>query len=390
MLLSIFASLYSAIASLLGVESGNGVLQMTCALVVVVLVTLIFYYLSKYIFTVLLKRIIKRSKTKIDDYIFTDDVLKRISLLVPILVLLKFRNLFVIDDLFQSFYNKVFVIAFAASLARLISSLLRTCVDAFYKNGKMKEHPLNGVRQLLTVIIYTMLTVFIIATILDKSPRTILTGLGASAAVLSIVFKDVLVGFVAGIQLSLNKMVSVGDWIDVPKHKANGVVQEISVSTVKIKNWDETITTVPPTLLLNDSFCNWKGMQQAGGRRVTRSLNIDMHSVRNVTEEELEYWEGDEMIAEVVEKLKTRKPSPTNLELYRAYLLAQLRQDERVNQNMTVMVRTLEPTQYGVPVELYFFSLIKRWEEYEEVQAQMLENMIALASRFGLEVYMKH
>jgi miniconductance mechanosensitive channel len=232
----------------------------------------------------------------------------------------------------------------------------------------------------------------------------LLTGLGASAAILMLVFKDSIMGFVSGIQLSANKMLKVGDWIAMPKYNADGTVIEVTLNTVKVRNWDNTIITIPPYALVSDSFQNWRGMQESGGRRVKRSVNIDMNSVKFCTPEMLEKYRKIHLLRDyinitedVVKKYNEDNSidnsvlvngrRQTNLGVFRAYLTQYLKNLPEVNQELTCMVRQLQPTDHGIPVELYFFSAIKEWVIYEGVQADVFDHVLAIIPEFDLSVF---
>ena len=210
----------------------------------------------------------------------------------------------------------------------------------------------------------------------------ILTGLGAMAAVLMLVFKDTILGLVAGVQLSANDMLRPGDWITLPKHDADGMVLEVTLTTVKVQNWDKTITTIPPYVLVSESFQNWRGMFDSGGRRTKRSLYIDMNSIGFCTKEQIEkfaekgWLKGMEENEEIV-----------NLTVLRNYLDIYLRNNKRVNQDMILMVRQLQPTPQGLPLELYFFSADTAWVAYEHLQADVFEHLIAMLPQFGLKAF---
>ena len=246
--------------------------------------------------------------------------------------------------------------------------------------------------------------IIIISILINQSPMVLLTGLGASAAILMLVFKDSIMGFVSGIQLSANNMLKVGDWITMPKYGADGTVIEVTLNTVKVRNFDNTITTIPPYLLISDSFQNWQGMQESGGRRVKRSINIDMTSVRFCTPEMLEKYRKIQLLANYVDETEkvveeynkehdidnsvlVNGRRQTNLGVFRAYLTNYLRSLPTVNQDMTCMVRQLQPTETGIPLELYFFSANKVWVAYEGIQADVFDHVLAIIPEFGLRVF---
>lgn len=285
-----------------------------------------------------------------------------------------------------------FVIMFLLFLFALLNYIYY-----IYRKKRDINLPINILFQIAKYV-FTLLAIIIICSILlDKSPKVLLTGLGASAAILSLIFKDSLVGLVSGIQLLSNKMLSIGDWITVPKYNADGIVREITLNTVKIQNFDDTTITLPPYTLLSDSFQNWDSMQKSGGRRIKRSINIDMHSIQFCTKETLGKYKQIELIKKPIEELlknrqEGKKTTPfqtdslTNLTIFRLYLEAYMAQQPTYIEGKTHMVRQLQPTENGLPLEIYFFTTEQRWEEYEKIQADMLDHILAAVNYFGLSV----
>jgi miniconductance mechanosensitive channel len=251
------------------------------------------------------------------------------------------------------------------------------------QQDRFKNRPLKGIYQMLKIVVICVALIIAVSILIDKNPGYILTALGASAAVLMLVFKDTIMGLVAGVQLSANDMLRPGDWISMPKYGADGDVMEVTLTTVKVRNWDNTITTIPPYALVSDSFQNWRGMQESGGRRIKRSIFIDMRSITFCTEEQKEElrrhgWSKD---------LERDDEFVVNLHLFRNYLEDYLRKHSRVNQNMTIMVRQLQPTAQGLPLELYFFSDGTAWVPYEHLQAEIFEHVFAMLPTFNLRVF---
>ena len=225
--------------------------------------------------------------------------------------------------------------------------------------------------------------IIIISIVVDKNPANILTGLGAMAAVLMLVFKDPIMGLVAGVQLSANDMLRQGDWITLPKHNADGEVVEVTLTTVKVQNWDKTITTIPPYVLVSESFQNWRGMFDSGGRRIKRSLYIDMNTIGFCTKEQVEKFRQKGWL----NGIDCDDEHIVNLTVLRNYLDIYLRNNKRVNQNLILMVRQLQPTAQGLPLELYFFSANTAWVAYEHLQADVFEHIFAIMPEFGLKVF---
>ena len=302
------------------------------------------------------------------------------------------------------FSQKVCAVYIIVAVLLTINGLLLVMLDVYNMKDKQKNRPLKGFVQVLQVLLFFIGGIIVVSVLIGKSPMTLFAGLGAFAAVLMLVFKDSILGFVAGVQLSANDMLRIGDWIALPGGVANGVVEEITLNTVKIRNWDETISTVPPYTLVNNSFQNWRGMRESGGRRVKRSINIDMTSVRFCTPEMLAKYRKIQLLKdyveqteEVIEKYNVENGidnsilvngrRQTNLGVFRAYLTAYLKSLPDVNQELTCMVRQLQPTDRGIPIELYFFCALKDWVPYEGVQADVFDHVLAIIPEFDLQVF---
>ena len=290
------------------------------------------------------------------------------------------------------------------SLLLAVNGILLMIMDIYDGKESMKNRPMKGFIQVLQVLLFFVGGIVIIAIIVNKSPASLFAGLGASAAILMLVFKDSIMGFVSGVQLSVNDMLKVGDWIAMPKYGADGTVIEVTLNTVKVRNWDNTITTIPPYLLVSDSFQNWRGMRESGGRRVKRSINIDMNSVRFCTPEMLDKYRKIRLLKDYVEQTEAvieeynkkhhidnsvlvNGRRQTNLGVFRAYLTAYLKSLPDVNKELTCMVRQLQPTDRGIPMELYFFCAIKDWVPYEGVQADVFDHVLAIIPEFDLQVF---
>ncbi len=265
----------------------------------------------------------------------------------------------------------------------ITNTLLLTFYETINRKDKYRQRPIKGFMQIIQIGIYFIGCIVIIATLLNKSPIGLLTGLGAFAAVLSFIFKDTITGFIAGIQLSYNDMVKPGDWITVHGTMANGVVVDISLITVKIQNFDNTIVNVPTYSLMTTPFQNWRGMEESAGRRITLTFNIDTESVKFCTENELvRYGELVKIPNDTAEHKNI-----TNLELYRIYLLKMLLANPQINPHLTIMVRYLQSGPDGIPLQLYCFSKKKEWVIYEGIQASILEHAIASANQFDISIF---
>ena len=245
------------------------------------------------------------------------------------------------------------------------------------------SRPMKGLIQIFQVILFFIGGIIIVSVLINKSPTTLFAGLGASAAILMLVFKDTILGFVAGVQLSANDMLRIGDWIQLSDGSANGIVLEITLNTVKIQNWDNTISTIPPYTLVNTTFRNWRGMQESGGRRVDKTIKLDMDTLQFCT---------DEMMNSIRQRIPLMEEGEyeegmTNAQLYRIYIERYLMQHPIVNQNLDLIIAQREPTQFGVPIEVYFFLSDKVWREFERIQSDIFDHLLVMAKEFDLKLY---
>ncbi len=339
--------------------------------------------------------VVRRTKVEWDNVLFSDKVLKRlcgivtpmvINLLLPIAVsALNISSEWVISTLEKGVEIYV-VIAFALFMNTLFKAIFSIMVHRPAWQGK----PLDGLLQIVQVIITLVAGILIVAILIQRSPTGLLTGLGASAAVISFIFKDTLLGLVAGVQLSANNMLKVGDWIEMPSRGIDGTVIEVSLTTIKVRSWDNTIQTIAPYLLISEPFSNWQAMRDTGGRRVKRSLNIDMNSVEFMNEDAIAKLKENEVIAKLLSGVKTQTEESeviTNLDLYMRAINRYIDLHPRINHTMIAMVRQLQPKEWGLPIELYFFSADVNWVPYEHLQAEVISRIIALAPHFNIRLY---
>ena len=305
----------------------------------------------------------------------------------------------------RTIVTRLIQVYIVVTVFRFINALLYAAFNIVSARPAWQNKPINGLRQTGQGIAALICGILIVSILIGKSPAILLTGLGASAAVIMLVFRDSILGFVSGIQLSANDMLKVGDWITVPKYGADGSVIEVSLTTVKVQNWDNTIVTLPPYLLVSDSFQNWRGMQASGGRRVKRSVNLDMTSVKFCTPDLLARYRNIDIIREYIDQTEQRveeynavhgiRPGErkinglhqTNLGVFRAYLERYLRDEVPVNKGMTLMVRQLQPTETGLPMELYFFTDTVVWVDYERIQSDVFDHVLAVIPEFDLRVF---
>jgi len=272
--------------------------------------------------------------------------------------------------------------------AGLIFSSIASIAGAIYNQLSFsKDVPIQGLIQVIKLITFIIAAILVFSIMIGKTPAYILSGFGALAAVILLVFKDTILGFVASIQIAANRLVTYGDWIEVKSFGADGEVEELGLNTVKVRNWDNTITTIPTYALISDSFKNWRGMAESGGRRIKRSMNIDMLSISIITESMQNDLINNETLQGFL--LKNVKPllGQTNIGLFRQYAEFYLKQHTSLNQNLTLMVRELQPTEHGLPIEFYCFSQDKRWIPYEHLQADIIDHFLAMLLVFNLKPY---
>ena len=369
----------------LGVATGG--LLVVQRVVVILGILLIAYVLDLICRKVVMpgvRKVTAKTQSTWDDYLLSDEVMKNVCHLIPpivVYVLIPFA--FPYEPNFLSLVLKICTIYITVVVMKLICAFLTSLYTISSEHEKLKNHSMKGFYQMLKLIVVCIGVIIIISELISKDPIAILTGLGAGTAILMLVFQDTIKGLVAGIQLTANDMVRPGDWITMPKYGADGDVMEVSLTTVKVRNWDKTITTVPPYALVNDSFQNWRGMFDIGGRRVKRSIHIDMNTVRFCTEEELAHFKQQPWM----EGFEETGKEEVNLYLFRHYLDYYLRHHPKVNQDMIMLVRQLQPTEHGMPIELYFFSANTAWVKYEALQAEVFDHVLATVHRFGLKVF---
>ena len=281
--------------------------------------------------------------------------------------------------------QKICMVYIILAILFALNSLLLIFLDIVSAKEKLKNRPMKGFVQVLQVLVFFIGSIVIIAVILNKSPATLFAGLGASAAVLLLVFRDSILGFVAGIQLSANDMIRPGDWVTLPSGEANGIVQEITLNTVKIQNFDNTISTVPPYSLVSGSFQNWRGMEESGGRRVMKNITLDLTTLKFCTPDMLDTFRKE--IPLLADYQPEQGVVPTNSQVYRVYIEKYLYSLPVVNKDLDLIISQLEATTYGVPIQVYFFSRNKIWKEYERIQSDIFDHLLAMVPKFDLKVY---
>jgi miniconductance mechanosensitive channel len=394
-----------------GVLDGSGLSENLAIFIenaTVILVTIGLALLADFILKKVIigsiNRLVRRSKNEWDDVFVERKVFNRLAHLAPALIvyyslhyIFEAPNLVnILGNLVQSYMVLVVLL--------VIDALLNALHEIYRRLPVSRGRNIKGFVQIVKIVFYCAAVILIISIFSGQAPKVLLTSVGALAAVLILVFKDTILGLVASIQLSANNMVNVGDWISMPKYNADGDVIDISLNTVKVQNWDKTIATIPTYALVSESFNNWKGMEESGGRRIKRSINIDMKSVVFLDQEQIEKFRKYHLLADYItakekeiaeynrsleldDSIVTNGRRMTNLGTFRAYLENYLHNHPKIHQEMTFLVRHLQPTDKGLPLEIYVFSKDQAWTNYEALQADIFDHILAIMPQFGLRVF---
>ena len=385
--------------------STAGILARGLIFVLLIFVSFIANLLAKRFILRGLTAIVSRTKTQWDDVILRKKVFNRLAHLAPAMIIYIFVSTPLAGyDLAISLISGIALIYMIAIAILALDAFLNASLDIYETYEISNRIPIKGFIQVFKIIIYFISGIFIISILLNKTPVYLFSSLSALTAVLMFIFKDAILGFVAGIQLSANKMVANGDWISMPKYGADGDIVEIALTTVKVQNWDKTITTIPTYALITESFKNWRGMSESGGRRIKRSISIDINTIQFCTEEMLNRFSKIQYISRYIEKIKKEVQvynqqelidesnlvngrRMTNIGTFRAYLEAYLSNQPMISKEMTFLVRQLAPTEHGLPIEIYVFSKDTEWARYESIQSNIFDHILAVVPEFDLQVY---
>lgn len=354
----------------------------------------------KKVFLKILTHYVNRNKFKWDNIMLNRKVFHRLADLIPAIIVNALAPVFEVYS--QSLRRLVMTYVFLIIIF-IVNGVLDSVDDIYRTYAISKIRPIKGLLQVFKIVFYIIMGIVILANLMGESPLVLLSGIGALTAVISLVFKDSILGFVAGIQLTSNQMLRIGDWIEMTKYGADGDVIEITLNTVKVQNFDKTIVTIPAYALVSDSFKNWRGMQEFGGRRIKRSLYIDMTSIGFCSEDMLERFKKIEYLSDYIVKKESEIKNYnkkyraeesmvngrhlTNIGTFREYISCYLKNHSGINQDMTLMVRQLAPGEHGLPLEIYAFTKEVAWDYYESVQSDIFDHLLAVAPEFGLRVY---
>jgi len=362
---------------------------------------------AKRLLLVGVRAVIRRTRYKGDDALLDHNVFGRLAQIVPAIII--YFGIGLVPDYPEAIEKVVRNVASAYMVVMLMLTLTATisAVNQIYETFPVaRRRPIKGFVQLAQIAVYILGAIIVIGVLLDRSPVILLSGLGAMTAVLLLIFKDTLLSLVASIQLSGQDMIRVGDWLEMPQFGADGDVIDVALYTVTVQNWDKTITTIPTHRLITDSFKNWRGMSESGGRRIKRSVNVDINSIRVLTDQEVERFKGFALLKGYVETKESElnaynrnlgNPGEagvnlrrlTNVGTFRAYIRNYLQHHPKINQDMTLIVRQLQPGTEGLPIEIYTFTNDTNWVAYEGIQADIFDHIYAIAPEFGLRLFQK-
>ncbi len=378
------------------------------SLLLVLLIGVLFDFVCRLTLARGMRRLVERTHVKWDDDLFSISVLNHsCHVLTAILLSIALPVVFEDNVHVRTLLNRLMQSYIVITVCRLVDAVIRAGFQMAVRRPAWQNKPIKGLRQTAQGIVMLIGTILIISILVGKSPTFLLTGLGASAAVLMLIFKDSILGFVSGIQLSVNDMLQVGDWIEMSKYGVDGIVIEVTLTTVKVRNYDNTVVTVPPYLLVSDSFQNWQAMKRSGGRRVMRSVFIDLSTVRFCTPEMLARFRRIALVREYIDETEKRyadyntahgiPPADsacnglhlTNLEIFRNYLIRYLQTAVPIRRDMLLLVRQLQPSDTGVPLQLYFFTDTVVWTEYEGIQSDVFAHVFASVGWFDLRIFQR-
>lgn len=370
---------YNWIENNIGIEGSDLNIWWRLAIIlgIVVVAFLVDFLLDKLIIPAI-RKITEKTSTNVDDILLNDKVLKSATAIIPP-VILTFALPFALRGNVEILVGRLTIIYIVINVCRFVSLFIGALHAVYADKKKNRANSLKGICQTFQIIVWFIGVILIVSILIDKSPVYLIGGLGAFATVMMLIFQDSIKGLVAGIQLTLNDMVQMGDWISMPSRGVDGIVTEITLTTVKVQNFDNTIMTIQPYALITETFQNWKGMSQGGGRCISRSINVDMHSVRFCSDKEFSVWKELGYLPN-----DSKKTESTNLEAFRNCMESYLRSNKNINPEMTLIVRQLKTGSEGIPLQIYCFTYEKAWAKYENVQAKLIEYMIARMNEFGL------
>ena len=394
--------------SQIAIEWINNLILQTSTIILLLLIGYVLFLVGKFIILGLIAKLIKKTETHIDDLLIQHRIPHRIIQLIILAISHQInKSLFFSETVIYNTNESILSILIILSIVAIFDALLNFANSLFSQSKYAEKFPAKSLIQALKLILYFFGVIFILSIILDKSPLFFISGLGALTAVLLIVFKDPLLGLVAGVQVSANNLIQIGDWIEIPSHNSNGVVKDVTLTTLKVENWDQTISSIPMQTLITDSFKNWRQMGQSAGRRIKRSILIDANSIDFIDRQLLDGLNQIPLLAEYLKEkdkeLAEYKTSDsanslnktniqrrlTNIGTFRAYCFEYLKNNPNVNSDLTLIVRQLEPAEGGIPLEIWTYSATTNWIAYESIQSDIFDHLYSVLHKFNLRVYQK-
>ncbi|MDO5663896.1 MAG: mechanosensitive ion channel [Bacteroidia bacterium] len=382
-----------------------GIINAVFLLIVLIILVYIIQVLTRSLITLVLKRTVQITRLSVTNHLITNKFPKYLAMIVPISII-KGAIPIILNDFpaIMKFSLKVFDVFLVFYFIRLCVSIINSLMDTLKSKNDFKDKPVESFGQLIKIFLYFIGAIIIISLFVGKTPTNILAGLGAASAILLLIFKDTILGLVASVQVSSNDMVRIGDWITMPKYGVDGDVIKINLTTVKILNFDKTITTIPPYSLVTEAFQNWRGMTDAGGRRIKRAINIKQSTIHYISDDELEHFRKIQLLTGYIDErksiidtfnneIKADRSLPlngrnfTNMGLFRKYVELYLKSHPQVHKELLLLVRQLAPTAQGLPLELYVFTATTNWAEYENIMSDIFDHVTAAVSYFGLEIF---
>lgn len=392
----------------IAIEWINNLILQTSTIILLLAIGYVLFLVGKFIILGLIAKLINKTETHIDDLLIQHRIPHRIIQLVILAISHQInKSLFFSETVIYNTNESILSILIILSIIAIFDASLNFANSLFSQSKYADKFPAKSLIQALKLILYFFGVIFILSIILDKSPLFFISGLGALTAVLLIIFKDPLLGLVAGVQVSANNLIQIGDWIEIPSHNSNGVVKDLTLTTLKVENWDQTISSIPMQTLITDSFKNWRQMGQSAGRRIKRSILIDANSIDFIDSELLDGLNQIPLLAEYLKEkdkeLAEYKTSDsanslnktniqrrlTNIGTFRAYCFEYLKNNPNVNSDLTLIVRQLEPTEGGIPLEIWTYSATTNWIAYESIQSDIFDHLYSVLHKFNLRVYQK-
>ncbi|MBU1169384.1 MAG: mechanosensitive ion channel family protein [Proteobacteria bacterium] len=379
----------------------NQIVVQTMSIVGIIALVFISYAVTKHYIVKILTRITAKTKTKYDDMLLSDIVLRRIAYIAPLIIIHSFAG--IVPSL-EMMIRKISVAGLSLVFLLIIGPLINSLHDIYLSLDVSEGRPIKGYVQVVKLVIYILGGIIIISTLLGQSPLVLLSGFGAMTAVILLIFRDTILSLLASLQITSNDLVRVGDWIEVPSFQADGDVVDIALHTVKIQNFDKTLTIIPTHKLIDVTFKNWRGMKQSGGRRIKRSLYIDMTSIRFCDKHMLDRFRSIQILSDYLDRKEKDVEAfniehkvnttdlvngrrLTNVGTFRAYIAEYIRSQKTIHRDMTFIVRQLQPSPNGLPIEIYVFTNDTIWANYEGIQADIFDHILSVIPEFGLRVF---